>query len=213
MVPTWTWTGCFAGAHTGGLWANATGWVVRTPDGAHFGESLGGHGLGSVIGGLQAGCDHQFGVGIVVGARGDYAWANARGSHDSAREFGVAYQSSVTGLASATLRVGYAWDRVLGYVRGGAAWQRAEYSASTILTGTAYAARETRSGWTIGAGGEYAITDCLSAFAEYGYYNFGNRQVGFTPQIAGLRRGLLDIGATTNVVRIGISFRFGAGFI
>jgi hypothetical protein len=29
----------------------------------------------------------------MIGIAGDYAWSDAEGSHDSAREFGVAYHS------------------------------------------------------------------------------------------------------------------------
>ena len=54
-----------------------------------------------------------------------------------------------------------------GYVKGGGAWERDDYWATTIVVGTAYTARETRSGWTIGVGGEYAFTNFLSGFVEY----------------------------------------------
>jgi outer membrane immunogenic protein len=42
-VPVWSWTGCYAGGHAGGLWAKQDDWIVRTPGGAFFGQSLGGH--------------------------------------------------------------------------------------------------------------------------------------------------------------------------
>ena len=113
---------------------------------------------GERVGGVQAGCDYQFAGGFVLGIQGDYAWADAEGSHDSALEFGVAYHSKIRSLASVTGRIGYAWDRFLGYVKGGGAWERDDYSASTIVLGTAYTARETRSGWTIGLGAEYAFS-------------------------------------------------------
>jgi hypothetical protein len=93
---------------------------VRTPGGDFYGQSLGGHDLDSFIGGVQAGCDYQFG-GLVVGVAGDYGWGDASGSHPSAREFGVTYHSRIESLASVTGRVGYAWDRFLGYVKGGGA--------------------------------------------------------------------------------------------
>ena len=155
-----------------------------------FGQSLGGHDANSWLGGVQAGCDYQFAGGFVIGIQGDYAWTDAEGSHDSAREFGVAYHSKVKSLASVTGRIGYAWDRFLGYVKGGGAWERDDYWATTIILGTAYTARETRSGWTIGVGGEYAFTNVLSGFVEYNYYDFGTREIGFTPQIAGLGPGI-----------------------
>jgi outer membrane immunogenic protein len=145
----------------------------------------------------------------VIGVQGDYAAADAEGSHDSAREIGVAYHSKIKSLASVTGRIGYGWDRFLGYVRGGGAWERDNYWATTIVLGTAYTARETRSGWTIGVGGEYAFTNFLSGFVEYSYYDFGTRDVGLTPQIVGLRPAFVDLKATTSVVRAGLNLRFG----
>jgi outer membrane immunogenic protein len=56
-VPVWTWTGCFVGGHAGGLWAQKKDWTVRTPGGAFFGQSLGGHDDDGWLGGAQAGCD------------------------------------------------------------------------------------------------------------------------------------------------------------
>jgi outer membrane immunogenic protein len=210
IVPVWSWTACYLGGDAGGLWAKSKEWTVRTPGGAFFGQSLGGHEMDSWFGGVQAGCDYQFAGGFVIGIQGDYALTDAEGSHDSALEFGVAYHSKVKSLASVTGRIGYAWDRFLGYVKGGAAWERDNYWATTIVLGTAYTARETRSGWTLGVGGEYAFTNFLSGFVEYSYYDFGTREIGFTPQIPGLRPGFLDIKETKSVVRAGLNFRFGA---
>jgi outer membrane immunogenic protein len=209
VVPVWSWSGCYVGGQAGGLWATSKDWIVRTPGGAFYGQSLGEHALDSWLGGAQAGCDYQFAGGFVIGIQGDYAWTNAEGSHDSAREIGVAYHSKVKSLASVTGRIGYAWDRLLGYVRGGAAWERDEYWATTILLGTAYTARETRPGWTIGIGGEYAFTDALSGFVEYNYYDFGTRQIAFTPQVVGLGPAFVDINETKSVVRAGLNLRFG----
>jgi outer membrane immunogenic protein len=113
-VPVWGWTGCYVGGHAGGLWAKQKDWIVRTPGGAFFGQSLGGHEAHGWLGGVQGGCDYQFAGGFVIGLQGDYAWADAEGSHDSAREIGVAYHSKVRSPATVTGRIGYAWDRFLG---------------------------------------------------------------------------------------------------
>jgi outer membrane immunogenic protein len=208
-VPVWSWTGCFVGGHVGGLWAQKKDWTVRTPGGAFCGQSLGGHDDDGWLGGAQAGCDYQFAGGFVIGVQGDYAWADAEGSHDSTREIGVAYHSKVKSLATVTGRIGYAWDRFLGYVRGGGAWERDDYWATTIILGTAYTSRETRSGWTVAVGGEYAFTNFLSGFVEYSYYDFGTPQISFTPQVAGLRPAFVDITETKSVVRAGLNLRFG----
>jgi outer membrane immunogenic protein len=78
VVPVWSWTGCYVGGHAGGLWAKQKDWIVRTPGGAFFGQSLGGHEADGWLGGVQAGCDYQFAAGFLIGVQGDYAWARRR---------------------------------------------------------------------------------------------------------------------------------------
>jgi outer membrane immunogenic protein len=77
------------------------------------------------------------------------------------------------------------------------------------MIGTAYRASNTRSGWTIGGGGEYAFTDRLSAFVEYGYYDFGTARIRLNPQFSFLPTAFVDINDTANVVRAGVNLRFG----
>jgi outer membrane immunogenic protein len=209
VVPAWNWTGCYLGGHVGGLWASQKDWVVRTPGGDFYGQSLGSHDVENWVGGAQVGCDYQFANRFVLGLQGDYAWTNASGEHDSELETGVSYHSKVKSLATFTGRIGYAWDRFLGYVKGGGAWERNDYSAATIILGTAYTSQETRAGWTIGVGGEYAFTSFLSGFVEYNFYDFGNREIAFTPQVAGLRPAFVEIRETKGVVRAGLNVRFG----
>ena len=71
VVPVWSWSGCYLGGHAGGLWAKSKDWIVRTPGGAFYGQSLGEHALDSWLGGAQAGCDYQFAGGFVIGIQGD----------------------------------------------------------------------------------------------------------------------------------------------
>src|SRR5262245_10580704 len=180
--PVWSWTGCYIGAHVGGLWAHKD-WTLQPPDPI---VGLGSHDANSVLGGIQAGCDYQFAGGWVIGIQGDYAWTDAKGSHFDVVD-GVIDQTRVRSLATVTGRVGYAGGRFLGYVKGGGAWERDNYdrfaAPGAFLVGSA---RETRGGWTIGVGGEYAFMDWpLSAFLEYNYYDFGNRTLTFVDPAGG----------------------------
>ena len=50
-------------------------------------------------------------------------------------------------------------------------------------------------------------TSC-PASVEYNYYDFGTREIGFTPQIAGLGR-IRRYQGTKSVVRAGLNLRFG----
>ena len=60
-------------------------------------------------------------------------------------------------------------------MKGGGAWERDRYEFRT-LGATFFSASQTRGGWTVGVGGEYAFTDSLSGFVEYNYYDFGDRE-------------------------------------
>jgi outer membrane immunogenic protein len=210
-APYFSWTGCFIGGHVGGLWATKD-WTDRTtPGGATFGRSLGSHDADGGLGGIQAGCDYQFAGGFVVGIQGDYAWTDTDGSHADQLLTGVTDRTRIKSLSSVTGRVGYAWDRFLGYVRGGGAWERDNYDVFVTSTNLTLAtASETRGGWTLGVGGEYAFTPWLSGFAEYNYYDFGTRENRFiTP--AGGAFGIADIKETKSVAKVGLNFRFGSG--
>jgi len=202
-----TWTGCYAGGHVGGIWVDED-WVNRTPGGAHPDTSLGGHGSSSALGGVQAGCDYQFTGGFLVGVQVDYSWTNSDGSHPSTKEAGVFYHSKANSVATVTGRLGYGWDRFLAYVKGGAAWEDDDYRATTLIHGTAYTSHDTRAGWTVGVGGEYALTNYLSASIEYNHYDFGTSRIGFTPQVAGLPPAFVDIEETKDNLRVGLNIRF-----
>jgi outer membrane immunogenic protein len=207
-APAYSFTGCYVGASAGGLWSEQS-WLNRTPGGAFYNQSLGNHDAESFIAGVQAGCDYQFAGGFLLGVQGDYGWTDAVGSHPSARETGVTYHSSIDGLGTVTGRVGYGWNRLLGYVKAGGAWQQDKYWATTLILGEAYRESVTRSGWTIGGGGEYALTPNFSAFVEYNHYDLGDPVAGLTPQVAGLPRAFVKLEETSDVVRAGINLRFG----
>ena len=66
-------------------------------------------------------------------------------------------------------------------------------------------ASETRSGWTVGVGGEYAFTPNVTWFVEYNYYDFGTRTNTFS------NGDIIDIKETKNVVKGGFNFKFDWG--
>jgi outer membrane immunogenic protein len=115
-------------------------------------------------------------------------------------------------VASVTGRIGYAWDRFLGYVKGGGAWERDELTIDFFNTGVIGSRSDTRSGWTIGIGGEYAFTNWITGFVEYDYYNFGGRSNDF---VCGPRACFantfdlpIDVKETKSVFKVGLNFLF-----
>jgi outer membrane immunogenic protein len=204
--PRFSWTGCFAGGHGGGLWANKD-WTGVALGG------FGGHHIDSWIAGVQAGCDYQSGQ-LVIGVQGDYGWTDGSGRNVNpllvtAGGAAIGDRSSMDSIASVTARIGYAADRTLYYVRGGLAWERDRYKMFVVPTGaTLFSANETRAGYTVGGGVEYALNNFVSVFAEYNYYNFGNERLSFVDPAAAAVR-LIDIKSNASVVKGGVVFRFG----
>jgi outer membrane immunogenic protein len=212
-VYVYSWTGCYIGGNGGGMWVHKDYALTSAVVGGFGGIvgpglGLGSHDTSSGIGGFQGGCNYQVG-GWVFGIQGDVDWSNAIGSHVDPFGGLTTLRSKTKSLASVTGRVGYAWDRFLGYVKGGGAWEWDDYS--WFLTGVPavppVTGSETRGGWTVGVGGEYAFTDWLSAFVEYDYYGFGTRTVGLNSAAVTAN---FDIKDSKSVVKAGLNFKFSA---
>jgi outer membrane immunogenic protein len=90
-------------------------------------------------------------------------------------------------------RIGYAgWGNLLPYITGGAAFAKLDVDA-----GAAGSDSDTRVGWTLGAGLEYALWSNWSVKVEYLYADLGTYDIGGG-----------DVDFTTNIVRAGLNYRF-----
>ena len=79
-------------------------------------------------------------------------------------------------MASIRGRLGYAFDRALVYATGGVAFLDLDGKDKTVgVNGVDYSF----TGWTIGAGIDYALTDNLSIGAEYRFTDFGSETEAF----------------------------------
>ncbi len=203
-VAAYSWTGCYVGGNIGGLWASKD-WTD-----AASGLPITSHDPSGFIGGGQVGCNYQF-SSIVIGVQGDWDWTDTSADSADLLIAGHTDRTKIKWLASVTGRIGYAWDRALLYVKGGGAWERDDYSVFDTPTGIVDAtARETRGGWTVGVGAEYAFWQNWSAFVEYDYYDFGKRANTFTDG-TGAVFGVADIKERKSVVKGGINWKFDWG--
>ena len=96
-------------------------------------------------------------------------------------------------------------------MKGGGAWARDNYFIRSSLDGFIISdANATRSGWTVGVGGEYAIYDWLSVFAEYDYYDFGTRTNTFmSHETPGVVDTIINVKERDNVFKVGLNLRWG----
>jgi outer membrane immunogenic protein len=201
-----TWTGCYIGGHLGGGWGQKT---VSVPSLAP-GVSVTGDTSG-FLGGGQVGCNLQFGSNWVIGIEGDGSGSDIRGdiTQTVLGITGTAH-AQTDWIASATGRLGWAWDRWLLYAKGGAAWAGDKYSAFIPEFNEQLEASETRTGWTVGGGIEWAFWSNWSAKAEYDYYDFGTRTLTLTGTFAGapIQVPGVNVRQRISVGKFGMNYRF-----
>lgn len=218
-----SWTGCYIGAHAGAGWSRTgfndpVGGTI-TPSGSSFDVKS----KAGFLGGGQVGCDYQFASNWVVGLAGDFSWASIQGEANDpffGGKFGnpIVARSRTDFLATATGRIGYAWDHYLLYAKGGAAWAHDKYEVNNFnCTTTPFvscntSASNTRLGWTVGGGLEWAFASNWSVLVEYDHYGFGTKTLGFTDSANPGFVTILNVKQDIDVAKIGINYRFGTPF-
>jgi outer membrane immunogenic protein len=134
-------------------------------------------------------------------------------------------------ITTATGRLGYTFGRLgegMVYAKGGAAWARDKYQfygqvsatscvqivaaqcvvGATVVTPFNFAGSETRLGWTVGAGVEWAFWDAWSVKLEYDYLDFGSRTVTFNDPLFGA--ATINVSEHISEVKLGVNYRFGS---
>jgi outer membrane immunogenic protein len=172
------WSGVYVGGHLGAAWGDVE-W--SGPDITRFVEGGGvSHEMDGTLAGGHLGFNHQFGR-WVGGAEVSLSGGDVEGSSVNELTFGdssALTRTEIDSLFLATVRLGYAWDRSLAYVKGGyasadvklrGAWEDFDFSSS-----------ERHAGFTVGAGFEYALTNRVILGLEYNRVDLGSAtHVGF----------------------------------
>lgn len=216
--PAFSWSGFYVGVHGGYGWGsnnwNSRGFVEDpTVSASNFSPKT-----NSGLGGVQAGANYQI-ASWVLGIEADWSFLHGQGSSNGIvpGAFTVTGTSQIEWLATFTGRAGYAWDRSLIYVKGGAAaaGYKDDFALSTPATippvfndlGTK---GNTLVGWTVGAGFEYAFAPHWSAKIEYNYVDLGKVTERFNDVVpGGTFTPIEDVHHTLQVMKVGASYRFG----
>ena len=205
------WTGCYIGVNGGGGRA-PNDWTLQ---GAPTDSRV--HASGFIAGG-QVGCDYQAGA-WVFGVDGQFDWSDIDGQ-TTGQVGPAAFQlaSKLDRFATATGRVGYAFDRVLTYAKGGFAWGHFNHELDQFVGTSALpflAGDQDVAGFVVGAGFEVALLANWSFKAEYNYLDFGNNNVQLSCVVPGGGCPLVanDVKQNAQMVTFGLNYRFGPGII
>ncbi len=221
-VPIFSWTGFYLGGQIGYGWGHDSQQVTAFDPGfvnpeleifippTFIADSFSNSPQG-VIGGAHIGYNLQINQWV----------AGIEGTVD-----GTSISKSVTdpfsGLTAGTkapiqgsirARAGVAWDRALIYVTGGAAFTNITNNYSMFGAGIvpSESISKTRSGWTVGAGIDYAVTNNWSVRVEYRYSDFGHyTDTPFVTLVVPPLGASLAVQhhLTQNQVQVGFSYKF-----
>jgi outer membrane immunogenic protein len=166
-----------------------------------------------VVGG-QLGYRWQWGPSWVFGVEVQGDWADLKGTNSSLTAI-VPYtnQTKIDAIGLFTGQVGYAWNNVLWYVKGGAAITDNKYNSYFTATRTIFnQTNDTRWGGTVGTGVEISFAPNWSVAFEYNHLFMGTHNIVFQPTA-------IAVGRTDNVRQdvdmgtVRVNYRFGGPVI
>jgi outer membrane immunogenic protein len=212
------WTSCYLGGHLGGGFAHKdiTDPVQLVQDsflgaGSTVGVTTVSPSPNGVVIGGQIGCDYQFASSFVIGVEGAASGSTMKNSRMVGLPLGnpdtALVRASTDFLPSLTARVGYAFDNVLLYAKGGAALAGDRFNVTGSFVGAPFAFEglDNRFGWTVGGGVDWAFSHHWSMNVEYDYYQFGHGGILMSDGINGFA-GIVDVKQTVQVVKVGLNF-------
>ena len=208
--PIFTWTGIYIGGQVGYAWGTGANRFNGFLDNTFVDTSVGGTPNG-VIGGGHVGYNLQINQ-WVIGLEGSVDGTSLSNTAVAAFPDDSTLTAHTTADIQGSIRgrLGIAWDRALIFATGGVAFGgfNTDVSFSDPPFFASANRSNTRVGWTVGGGIEYAITNNWAIQAEYRFTDFGTIRNG---DLAGLPAGNFFNGhrrLQQNQVQAGFSYRF-----
>jgi outer membrane immunogenic protein len=187
-----SWSGFYIGLNGGYGWGKSN-WTNAA------GTTTGDFNVNGYVFGGTLGYNLQTGV-WVWGLEGDIDYSAIKGTTTAAPCGAPGCETRNTWLGTARGRIGYAFDRWLPFITGGAAFGGIKMTPAVGVSGSE---TQTKLGWTLGTGVEYAFMGAWSAKLEYLYVNLG------TANCSAMTCGSsTDVKFRTNLVRLGVNYRF-----
>jgi len=190
-VAPFSWTGFYVGINGGYGWGTSN-WTNASVSGST--KPKGGLAGGTIGYNLQTG-------NWVWGLEGDIDASWLKGSDNTAGGIcgGVnGCETKNSWLATGRGRIGYAWDRFLPFITGGAAFGDVKMTPNSGASTS-----KSKLGWTAGAGVEYAFMGAWSVKGEYLYVDLGKSTCGAAT--CGVDT---DVTFKASIVRLGVNYRF-----
>lgn len=226
-APPSSWTGFYLGLNGGGAFAGqsdpvALGFTAGGPYSVtNTMETEGG------FGGGQIGYNWQNG-GVVLGLETDIQWGDLSSSGTShvtgglANDF-ITNKLDIDYFGTVRGRIGFAAERALIYATGGLAYGGVAFSEDkqNIVDRDAYVTATndaTLTGYVVGGGVEYKLTNSWSVKAEYQYLDLGSisvtgPRVAYPGQPTATGNATSETDVNFHTVRVGLNYKLGGDYI
>src|SRR5262245_52760321 len=213
IAAVYDWSGFYIGLNGGGASSRECYTITSVAGAAVNPNSEGCHDATGGLAGGQIGYRWQSASWVFgIEAQGD--WADLKGSNSS-RTAIIPYlnETKIDAIGLFTGQVGYAWNNVLWYVKGGAAVTDNKYNSFFTATGVVFnQTSETRWGGVVGTGIEIGFAPNWSVAAEYDHLFMGERSITFPASAIAVTR-TDNIRQNVDMGTIRISYRFGGPVI
>jgi outer membrane immunogenic protein len=191
------WTGFYVGLEGGYGFGNA---VHSFSNGAPTDNSR----PQGIIGGGFVGYNFQSGP-VLFGVEADAELANLNGSFVNLTGISSQGASNLKNQEDLRLRIGLPHDRFLPYLAGGLALGNARFNGGPAGGPICCGYDASLTGYTLGAGVEYAISDRIVTRLEYRYTDFGTSSGGLGPLFSGVT---MPVSLQTSEIQFGLSLKF-----
>jgi len=163
------WTGFYVGVAAGGVFGNVDHYYDRQNGKNDHGQvwlDTSGFNLSALVG-----YNYQLANNWIIGAEGELGFLAIDEERIVIKDDDVLRQK-VSGFGSVRARIGYAFDRLMVYATGGAGFARIENAGGNPANANRFLTiQETRPGFVVGGGAEYAFTPNILGRLEYLYFD------------------------------------------
>jgi high affinity Mn2+ porin len=197
LKTVYDWTGFYIGGHVGyGGGSLGPGTNPLPEEGQLFPPSITG-----LTGGYQAGYNKQLANHVVLGVEADASFGSPL---DAVRLTPNPFNTTLDYVSTVRGRAGYAFDRWMPYLTGGFAWGHSHVNLNDGAGSVFAAPGQIQTGWTAGAGVEFAVSGNWSAKLEYDYIDLGRQ----TYDLTGFGLPSVSVDPRVNLVKLGLNYRF-----
>ena len=186
VADTFSWTGGYVGVNAG--YAGGKN-KLNVYDGISAKDNTNGF-----LGGIQAGYNWQFDQ-MIVGLETDIQGAGLKSDVEVSGLGGA--EAKINWFGTTRARLGYTpVDRFMVYATGGVAYGKIKASYGD------FSQSDTKVGYTVGAGAEYALTNNVTLKSEYLYTDLGKLKLDAGAGNFG------EVKAPFHTVRVGVNYKF-----